>query len=39
MIARILVSGALLSTVAGSAAPQPAARNAESQLFAMQSNF
>jgi hypothetical protein len=39
MIARTLVSAALLSTVAGSAAPQPTARNAESQLFAMQSNF
>jgi len=40
MIARILISGALLSTVAGSAAAQPATRaHAESQLFAMQSNF
>jgi hypothetical protein len=40
VIARILISGALLSTVAGSAAPQPATRaHAESQLFAMQSNF
>jgi hypothetical protein len=40
MIARILISGALLSTVAGSAAAQPATRaHAKSQLFAMQSNL